>query len=284
MGCGVVAGVGVVESQAMPETVISTELGRCSAALLAARDARAPIAPLTDSMPALSIRDAYAIAQLGVAADIERGARVVGHKIGLTSVTVQQQLGVSEPDYGALLDVMAIANGSVLAVGDYIAPRVELELAFTMGARLLGPGLTAEDVRAAVAVVHPAIELVDSRIADWRIRLADTVADRASSAGFVVGDQSFTLDEIDVSAVEVTLFNHDAQIEAGRSDAVLGDPCAAVAWLANALGELGESLEPGEMVLSGACTRMAAAQAGDEFRGVFEGLGELRLAFAAGSS
>ena len=248
-----------------------------SGALLGARQTATPIAPLTDAYPHLSVSDAYAIARRGVAADLAGGTRIVGHKIGLTAIAVQQQLGVDTPDYGALLDVMQIVDGSLLDAADYIAARVELELAFWLSKPLRGPGVSAEDVRAATGTVQAAIELVDSRIADWRITLPDTIADRASSAGFIVGGPHRTLDEVDVAAVEVSLYRNGALAESGCSDAVLGDPCVAVAWLANALGELGETLEAGEVVLSGACTKMVSIAPGDEYRATYAGFGELTL-------
>jgi 2-keto-4-pentenoate hydratase len=248
-----------------------------SDALLQARRSATPIAPLTESLPSLSAAEAYAIARRGVDADLAAGARIIGHKIGLTAVAVQQQLGVDTPDYGALLDTMEIPDGAVLDPGQYIAARVELELAFRLAKPLAGPGVTSDDVRAATGTVQAAIELVDSRIADWRITLADTIADRASSAGFIVGGPQLTLEKIDVSAVDVELYRNGDLAERGRSDAVLGDPCVAVAWLANALGEVGETLEAGEVILSGACTKMVSIAPGDEYRAAFAGLGELTL-------
>jgi 2-oxopent-4-enoate hydratase len=251
---------------------------RLSDALLRARDTRTPIAPLTASEPSLTVADAYAIARLGVAADVAAGARPVGHKIGLTATAVQRQLGVDSPDYGALLDTMAIADGAVIDLADYIAPRIEVELAFRLGTALLGPGVTARHVRAATEAVHPSFELVDSRIADWKITLADTVADRASSGGYVIGNTALTPDAVDLAAVEVELERDGEVVHTGRSDAVLGDPCAAVAWLANALSALGEPLQAGEIVLSGAITPMLSMAAGDRYRARFgSGLGELSL-------
>lgn len=240
---------------------------------------RRPVAPLTEAVPDLAIEDAYAIAQRIVDRRVAGGARVVGHKIGLTSVAVQQQLGVSEPDFGALLDVMELPDGGSVEADGFIAPRVELELAFELGERLVGPMVTVSDVRRATAVVRPAFELVDSRIADWRILLADTVADCASSAAFVLGGSRYALDEVDTRALEVSLRRGGELIETGVTSAVLGDPCAAVAWLANALSRLGTTLEPGDVVLSGACTRMVDARAGDAFTGDFGALGEIGLTF-----
>jgi 2-keto-4-pentenoate hydratase len=248
-----------------------------SESLLWARRSSTAVPPLTDTYPSLSVQDAYRIARYGVEADIVDGAVPVGHKIGLTAVAVQRQLGVDTPDYGALLDTMEISDGTTLDPVNYIAPRVELELAFRLKSPLRGPSVTADDVRAATESVQAAIELVDSRILDWRITLADTVADRASSAGFVVGGIQRSLDEIDVTTVAVELYRNEELVESGRSDAVLGDPCVAVAWLANALAEFGEVLEAGEIVLSGACTKMVSIAPGDTYRATYAGLGELTL-------
>ncbi len=256
------------------------QVDRLAGALTEARERAQSIAPLTETIPELSTADAYAIAQRIVMTRLAGGARVVGHKIGLTSPAVQQQLGVGEPDYGALLDVMEIANGAAIDPGRYIAPRVELELAFHLGAPLHGPGVTVDDVRRSTEAVQPAIELVDSRIADWRIRLADTIADGASSAGFVLGGHRRALGALDVDDVAAELWRGGELVERGHTSAVLGDPCAAVAWLANAVAAAGVGLEQGDVILSGACTRMVAAQPGDAFVGDFGALGELRLTVA----
>jgi 2-keto-4-pentenoate hydratase len=259
------------------------ELDRLALALRAARERREPIAPLTEALPGLSVGDAYAIAERNVAAGVAAGARVVGHKIGLTSPAVQQQLGVEEPDYGALLDVMEIADGSTVDAAAYIAPRIELELAFELAEALPSVGVTADDVRRATARVLPALELVDSRIRHWRITLADTVADAASSAAFVLGDGGRSLSGLDAADVAGELWRGDELVESGHTSAVLGDPCASVAWLANALGALGEQLEAGQIVLSGACTRMVDIVPGDRFRGVLAGVGEVSVDFAGGA-
>jgi len=261
-------------------TLTTHEVDRLALALRAARERREPIAPLTEVVPNLSVGDAYAIAQRNVAAAVAAGARVVGHKIGLTSPAVQEQLGVEQPDYGALLDVMEIADGSTVDAGAYIAPRIELELAFELAEALPNAGVTADDVRRATARVLPALELVDSRIRDWRIRLADTVADAASSAAFVLGRSGGSLTDPGAADIAGQLYRGDELVESGHTSAVLGDPCASVAWLANALGALGENLQAGQIVLSGACTRMVAISPGDRFRGVLAGVGEVSVNFA----
>jgi 2-keto-4-pentenoate hydratase len=262
------------------ETLSASELDRHALALRTARERRVPITPLTDSEPALSVSDAYAIAQRNVDARTAAGASIVGHKIGLTSPAVQAQLGVDQPDYGTLLDEMRLDDGATVDAERYIAPRVELELAFRLAAPLPGPNVTAEDVRRATDAVMPAIELVDSRVRDWRIRLADTVADAASSAGFVLGGSACSLSELDPTDIAAELWRGTELVERGHSSAVLGDPCVAVAWLANALLELGERLQAGQVILSGACTRMVPVAPGDRFRGVLAGLGEVTIAFA----
>jgi 2-keto-4-pentenoate hydratase len=245
-----------------------------------ARTDQEPVAPLTDSEPELSVGDAYAIARCAVDDRVARGATIVGHKIGLTSIAVQQQLGVDQPDYGTLLSDMWVPDDGVIPVGALISPRVELELAFKLADPLDGPGVTAEDVQRATAFIQPAIEIVDSRIVDWRIALADTIADNASSGAFVLGEER-QLADVDVTAVEAVLRRTGEELERGRSDAVLGDPRLAVAWLANALGELGAGLRAGDVILSGSCTRMVPAGSGDKFTGEFGDLGSVSVSFVA---
>lgn len=239
-----------------------------------------PVAALTQGEPELGLQDAYAIQQLGVAARLGAGARLVGHKIGLTSSAVQAQLGVDQPDYGALLDDMQLPEGAAVLAGRLLQPRVEAEFAFNLHADLQGPGVTDDDVRAATASVQPAIEIVDSRIADWRITLADTVADNASSGAFVLGGSPFPVEELQPESAEVSLARDGEVVETGRADLVLGDPIRAVTWLANALAAYGAELSAGEIVLSGACTRMVDAAPGDVFRADFGRFGTLDLEFA----
>jgi 2-keto-4-pentenoate hydratase len=249
-------------------------------ALERARVRREPIPPISVVEPELSPQDAYAIAQLGVTARVDAGCRIVGHKVGLTSQAVQEQLGVGQPDYGVLLSDMKLENGSTIEVGSMISPRVELELAFHLGEALEGPDVTVEDVQRATAVVQPAIEVVDSRIADWQIRFEDTVADNASSGAFVLGGRAASLAEVDPANVDAGFLRDGQLVEQGNSGAVLGDPRRAVAWLANTLATFGASLEAGHVVLSGACTRMVAASPGESFAGDFGDLGRVEIQFA----
>jgi 2-keto-4-pentenoate hydratase len=261
----------------------SAEHDRWAAALARASGAAEPLSPLSEAAPGLDVADAYAIQQSGVATRTHGGATVVGRKVGLTSVAVQEQLGVSEPDFGALLSDMEVPDGGRLDRTRLIAPRVEAEVAFVLGRDLVGPFVDEAAVAAATDHVRAAVEIVDSRIADWRITLADTVADNASAAAFVLGSVPIALDAVDVRELTAVLHRNGVEVERGHTSLVLGDPCTAVAWLANKLASFGMRLGAGDIVLSGACTRMVDAAAGDRFRAELGPLGDLSVDFGAGS-
>jgi 2-keto-4-pentenoate hydratase len=241
----------------------------------AGRD-RAPIAPLTESYPGLEPADAYAIQLRNIR---RRAVPVVGHKIGLTSAAMQQMMGVDEPDYGHLLADMRLAEDVPVEAARYCYPRVEIEVAFVLGADLPGEECGEDDVLAATEALAPAIELIDSRIRDWRIGLADTIADNASSAGFVLGPARVDPAEVDVRGIDATLWRDGTVVAQGRSDAVLGNPVTAVAWLARTVARFGVRLRAGQVVLPGACDRAVDARPGDEFRAEFTGLGTVGLSF-----
>jgi 2-keto-4-pentenoate hydratase len=242
---------------------------------------RAPIAPLTQSFPEMSAADAYEVQLLNIRRRVAEGATVAGHKVGLSSRAMQRMMGVNEPDYGHLLTDMFVASGSVVPADRYCCPRVEIEVGFQLGAALSGPDCTAEDVVAATDNVMPAIELIDSRIADWKITIADTIADNASSAGVVLGPSRVQLDEItELPLLGAALWKNGEMIESGVAGAVLGNPITAVAWLANKLHGFGVSLEPGHVVLPGSCTRAVDVHAGDVVRAEFAQLGAVEVTFA----
>jgi 2-keto-4-pentenoate hydratase len=253
---------------------------RAASALAAAEHARTPIQPLTERWPALTVDDAYEIQVLNVRRRADAGATVKGHKVGLTAKAMQEMLGVDEPDYGVLLDDMLMSDDEVVDTSRFCAPRVEIEVAFILGARLVGPGCTAADVVAATDHVVPAIELIDSRIADWRITLADTIADNASSARVVLADAPTPPTRVDLASITGRLLLNDDVVETGSTSAVLGDPAAAVAWLANKVHEHGVALEAGEVVMPGSCTRAVDVHAGDVVRAEFEHLGSVSLRFS----
>jgi 2-oxopent-4-enoate hydratase len=242
---------------------------------------RRPIEPLTGRAPDLRVEDAYAI-QTGV---IERrlagGARMIGRKIGLTSRPMQEMLGVDEPDFGVLLDDMFVEDGDEIPLGSLLQPRVEAELAFVMARDLAGPGVTTATALTAVAGVLPAIEVVDSRVADWRIKLVDTVADNASSGLLVVGGSLRPVTEIDLRLIGVVVSRNGELLDTGAGAAALGNPARCVAWLANKLGSLGAGLRAGDVVLPGAVHKMVPVQPGDVFRAEFSRLGTVTARFSA---
>jgi 2-keto-4-pentenoate hydratase len=194
---------------------------------------------------------------------------------------MQRQLGVDQPDFGRLHDGMAV-DGE-LDIAELIQPRIEPEIAFVLGSTLQGPGVTADAVLDATSAVAPALEIIDSRIENWRITLPDTVADNASSARFAVGVEQ-PLDGRDLSTLEATLLVDGVPVGTGRGDAVLGHPAAAVAWLANTLARYGQHLAAGAIVLPGAVCASVMIQPGTTVVGAFDGLGDVRVTVSAGVS
>lgn len=250
-----------------------------AAALAAAERDRSPIAPLTDRWPDLDAVDAYEIQLLNISARLAAGRRIVGHKVGLSAKVMQEMMGVDEPDYGHLLDDMWIEHGARVEAGRYCAPRIEVEVAFVLGRDLPAPGCTVDDVLAATDHLRPAIELIDSRVAEWKIRLGDTIADNASSAGFVLGPRETPAADVDVAGIGARLWRNGEQVAVGESSAVLGNPAIAVAWLADTVHRFGVRLRAGHVILPGSCTRAFDARPGDRFRAEFDTLGDVEIAF-----
>jgi 2-keto-4-pentenoate hydratase len=250
-----------------------------AADLAQAERSREPIAPLTSAHPDIDVVDAYEIQLINIRQRIAEGARVLGHKVGLSSLAMQQMMGVDEPDYGHLLDEMQVFEDTPVAAGRYLYPRVEVEVGFILAADLPGAGCTEDDVLAATEALVPSIELIDTRITDWKIALCDTIADNASSAGFVLGKARVSPGDIDVKTIDAVLTRNGEVIAEGRSDAVLGNPVTAVAWLARKVESFGVRLRKGDVVLPGSCTRAIDARAGDEFVADFTGLGSVHLSF-----
>ena len=220
-------------------TAQTAQLAEAAELLYAAQASRNPIAPLTEAYPNLDVAQAYWVQRLNLARRLDEGAVLRGHKIGLTSAPMQKLLGVNEPDFGYILDTMVLPNGGAVASTRFCAPRVEPEIAFLLNAPLRGPGVTVDDVRAATQAVAVALEIVDSRIADWKLTLHDTVADNASSGAVVLGNWVAYDDGIDLSRARASLWLNGTEIDSGVGSAVMGDPAAAVAWLANALTRFG---------------------------------------------
>jgi len=250
-----------------------------AADLAEAERSRVPIAPLTDRNPTIDVVDAYEIQLINIHQRVAEGARVVGHKVGLSSKAMQQMMGVDEPDYGHLLDEMQAFEDTPVKAGSYLYPRVEVEVGFVLAEDLPGAECTEDDVLAATAAFAPSIELIDTRITDWKITLCDTIADNASSAGFVLGAGRVAPETVDIQSIDAVLTRNGEVVASGRSDAVLGNPVTAVAWLARKVESFGVRLRKGDIVLPGSCTRAIDARPGDHFVAEFDGLGSVRLTF-----
>ncbi len=248
--------------------------------LLDAYDAHRPVEPLTRLFPGFGVPDAYAVQLAQVERWVADGARIKGHKIGLTSAVMQRQFGVNQPDYGHLVDRMFYAQYEPIPLGKFLQPRVEPEIAFVLRKPLTGPGVTVADAIAAVDFVIPALEIIDSRIEDWKITLADSIADNASSGGVVLGDRPTPLGAVDLSLVGC-LLRRDAEIVGtGAGGAVLGSPINALVWVANTLAAEGMALEAGQVVISGSITAAVEARAGSVFTATLAGLGSVTASFA----
>ncbi|MDO8361885.1 MAG: 2-keto-4-pentenoate hydratase, partial [Actinomycetota bacterium] len=238
------------------------------------------IAPLTDSYADIDVVDAYEIQLINIRKRLAAGRVIRGHKVGLSAKAMQQMLGVHEPDYGHLLDDMFVDEGATIPAARFCQPRAEIEVAFVLGRRLEGPGVTVADVVRATDYVLPSIEIVDSRVSDWKVKIQDTVADNASSAALVLGGRPTLLSDVDPALIGATLSKNGEIVETGCSGAVLGNPVTAVAWLANKVAKFGVVLEPGHVIMPGSCTRMIPVAAGDHVRADFDGLGHVAVRFS----
>ena len=248
--------------------------------LRTAEEQRSPVAPVAGRFGPLTVADAYAVQLANIDLRRSAGDRVLGRKIGLTSLAMQTQLGVDQPDYGHLLASMGVANGGAVTTAELIAPRIELEIAFLLGRTLEGPGVTVADALAATEAVFPSLEIIDSRIADWKIGLVDTVADNASSGRFVMPSRLTPVRDLDLRLLGGVMEINGVLTSWSCGAAALGDPAACVAWLANALAPYGGRLEPGEIVLSGALDKSVPVKVGDVVRADFDRLGSAGVRFA----
>lgn len=222
---------------------------------------------------------AYRIQEINTRVWETEGRRIVGRKIGLTAKAVQAQLGVDQPDYGVLFEDMQIANGSELYASQVIQPKAEAEIALIMASDVSDPEVDAEALAAATAFVAPAIEIVDSRIADWKISFADTVADNGSSAFFVLGEPHRPLDGLDLYSCGMVLEINGQVASLGTGAACLGHPLNAAAWLARTLAARSEPLRAGDVVLTGALGPMTSIRPGDEVRAIIGGIGSCSFKF-----
>ncbi len=228
---------------------------------------------------ALSSADAYRIQMINVERRLAAGRRIVGRKIGLTSLAMQKMMGVSEPDFGHLFDDVILASGAECRVGELMLPRVEPEIAFVLSRELRGRGVTREAVMEAVEYVAPALEIIDTRIRDWKITLADTIADNASSARVVLGTDKVAPRRFDLASIAMQLEKNGSVVEEGVGAAVLGHPAEPVAWLANKLAEFGQSIAAGSIVIPGALCGAVNVAAGDSITARFGPLGSVSVRF-----
>lgn len=231
------------------------------------------VPPLRDGLEPTDVEGAYAVQTINTRFWEATGRRIVGRKAGLTAKAVQIQLGVDQPDFGVLFDDMRVADGGTLDPAKTLQPKAEAEIAFVLGADLPDADTNVEQVAAAVATVHAAIEIVDSRIADWKITFADTVADNGSSAFFVLADEGLPLHGLDLEGAAMAMEINGAVASTGIGAAALGNPLNAAAWLAQTLAARGEPLKAGDILLAGALGPMVALTPGDHVRAEVAGIG-----------
>ena len=242
---------------------------------------RAPCVPVRDVIGATDVERAYAVQETNTVRWLKAGRKLSGRKIGLTSKAVQQQLGVDQPDFGMLFADMICADGELLPVARFMQPRVEAEVALVLDKPLNRESHSVEDIERATAYAVAAIEIVDSRIAKWDIRLADTVADNASSGGYVLGSVRKKLGEIDLVGCRMTMERGREVVSQGTGAACLGNPLNAAVWLADTMAKRGRPLAAGDVVLTGALGPMVAVAPGDEIATNIEGIGTVGVRFAA---
>ncbi len=260
--------------------MLSSELDDLSSRLEQAEKQQQSIQALTDIISNLTIDEAYQIQMSNIQKKVEQGHWVVGKKIGLTSIAMQELLGVNEPDYGHLLNTMVIENDGEIPPYRVLQPKVEGEVAFILKEELRGPAITVEDVIKATGSVVTAIEIVDSRISDWKINLPDTIADNASSGLYVLSDNATSIQEVNLPEVNMELFKNGERVNTGKGSAAMGNPAKCVAWLANKLAQYDISLKKDEVILSGALSAAVNAEPGDEFLVRIDQLGEASIRFS----
>jgi 2-keto-4-pentenoate hydratase len=239
------------------------------------------IPPIRDELASGGVAAAYAVQKANTDHYVAAGRRLVGRKIGLTSKSVQKQLGVDSPDFGMLFADMALYDGEEVTLGKVLQPKVEAEVAFVLERDLDRPDVTLADVISAVAYALPAVEIVGSRIAGWNIKLLDTIADNASSGLFVLGTQPRRLDGLDLRLCGMAMERRGEPVSFGAGAACLGNPLNAALWLARTMAQVGSPLKAGDIVMSGALGPMVSVAAGDVLDTRINGLGTVRAAFAA---
>jgi len=247
--------------------------------LLEAEQTRIGTDPLTAKKTGLTVEEAYHVQLENINKKIDDGRIVTGKKIGLTSEAMQDLLGVDEPDYGHLLDDMVVENGGAISLSGLLQPKVEAEIAFVLKDNLTGGNITVLDVLKATDYIVPSLEIVDSRVSNWKISLADTVADNASSGLYVLGGKAVKAEEVDLKMMGMVFEKNGEIINTGIGAAALGNPAYCVAWLANKLNDFDIPLKAGEVILSGALSAAVEAVEGDVFTGKFAHMGQVSVRF-----
>lgn len=248
--------------------------------LEAYRDHR-PIPPLVSTFPGLTIDDAYQIQLIQVHSWLAGGRRIEGRKVGLTSPAMQAQMKVSQPDFGHLFDDMFYTEHTAVPGGRFLQPRAEPEVALVLARDLVGPGVTVAEAAGAVDFVLPALEIIDSRIANWQCSIVDTIADNASSGGVVLGSTARRIGEVDLRLGGCILHRNGEIADTGAGGAVLGSPLNSLAWLANTLGAQGEGLRAGQVILPGSITASIPFEPGDVITSTMAGLGSVTAVITA---
>ena len=245
--------------------------------LLEAERLKQPIAPFTSSTE-ISVDDAYRIQLLQIEKKLEN-AQLAGIKIGLTSEVMQRMFNVDTPDFGHILDTMVFENGKEISKSRFIQPKVEFEIAFILKEDLKGPNVTPAQVMKATEAIAPAIEIIDSRIVDWKFKFEDTVADNGSSAGAIIGLSKPLPSLEELATIRVVAKRNGEVFDEGTASAVMGNPANAVAWLANMLSDYGISLKAGQFILAGAITAAVPFEYGDHFDIDFGEYGNVKVTF-----
>lgn len=247
--------------------------------LVAATENLEPVPPLRDRVLDMNLDDAYEIQRFQLQTYLEQGRTLAGRKVGLTSLAMQQQLGVDSPDFGFFMEDMVHHEDADLHADAFISPKVEPEFGFVLNRTLTGPDVTREEAAAAIGAVYAAIEIIDSRVENWNIKLVDTVADNASCGAIAVGTTPLDVSVDDLKSVSCALRIDGEERASGTGEAVMGDPIAPLVWLANVLGEQGVALEAGQLILPGSFTKAEPVIVGESATADFGELGSLTINF-----
>ena len=247
--------------------------------LRVAYEKRTPCSPLREQIGVNDVELAYQIQAINNQILIQNGANITGHKIGLTSKAVQEQLGVDQPDFGMLLDTMEVLNGGTIQMSELMQPKVEAEIAFVLGKDLPNRPVSTVELINAIDYALAAIEIVGSRIKDWNIKITDTIADNASASHYVLGHKPTKLGDFDVINCQMSMTKNGSLASEGKGAACLGSPINATLWLADKMAEIGTPLKAGQVILSGALGKMTTVQAGDTIEASIDGLSSVSVSF-----